>query len=99
LLDPHRCVVNDVELGPPGTLLLVTGSNMSGKSTLLRSVGLNAVLAQMGAPVCAQSLQMVPVELATSMRISDSLADGVSFFMAELKRLREVVELAGKLGR
>jgi hypothetical protein len=98
LLDPQRSVVNDVELGPPGTLLLVTGSNMSGKSTLLRSVGLNAVLAQMGAPVCAQSLQMVPVELATSMRISDSLADGVSFFMAELKRLREVVELARKLG-
>lgn len=98
LLDPQRCVVNDVELGPPGTLLLVTGSNMSGKSTLLRSVGLNAVLAQMGAPVCAQSLQMVPVEIATSMRISDSLADGVSFFMAELKRLRDVVQQAGKLG-
>jgi hypothetical protein len=97
LLDPQRSVVNDVELGPPGTLLLVTGSNMSGKSTLLRSIGLNAVLAQMGAPVCAQSLQMVPVELATSMRISDSLADGVSFFMAELKRLREVVDQAGKL--
>lgn len=97
LLDPQRCVVNDVQLGPPGTLLLVTGSNMSGKSTLLRSVGLNAVLAQLGAPVCAQSLQMVPVELATSMRISDSLADGVSFFMAELKRLRDVVDQAGKL--
>lgn len=98
LLSPINAVVNDVEIGPPGTLLLVTGSNMSGKSTLLRSVGLNAVLAQMGAPVCAERLRMSPVELATSMRISDSLADGVSFFMAELKRLREVVHRAEELG-
>lgn len=97
LLAPEQCVANDVELGPPGTLLLVTGSNMSGKSTLLRSVGLNAVLAQMGAPVCAESLRMSPVELATSMRISDSLADGVSFFMAELNRLRDVVHRAEEL--
>ncbi|MFN6206960.1 MAG: MutS-related protein [Planctomycetota bacterium] len=99
LLPPQQCVANDVEIGPPGTLLLVTGSNMSGKSTLLRSVGLNAVLAQLGAPVCAESLRMNPVELATSMRISDSLADGVSFFMAELKRLREVVSRAEALGK
>jgi DNA mismatch repair ATPase MutS len=97
LLTPGKCVANDVAIGPPGTLLLVTGSNMSGKSTLLRSVGLNAVLAQMGAPVCAASLRMTPLELATSMRISDSLADGVSFFMAELKRLREVVQRAETL--
>jgi hypothetical protein len=97
LLPPGKCVANDVAIGPPGTLLLVTGSNMSGKSTLLRSVGLNAVLAQMGAPVCAASLRMTPLELATSMRISDSLADGVSFFMAELKRLREVVQRAETL--
>lgn len=99
LLPPPQCVSNDVELGPPGTLLLVTGSNMSGKSTLLRSIGMNTVLAQMGAPVCAASMRSTPLELATSMRISDSLADGVSFFMAELKRLREVVGRAEALGQ
>lgn len=90
-------VVNDVEIGPPETFLLVTGSNMSGKSTLLRSVGTNVVLAQAGGPVCADSLRMPPVALATSMRIRDSLADGVSFFMAELKRLKQIVDEAHAL--
>jgi ABC-type multidrug transport system fused ATPase/permease subunit len=90
-------VCNDVTVGPPGTVLLVTGSNMSGKSTLLRSIGLNAVLAQMGTVVCAQALQMSVVRIETSMRIADSLADGVSFFMAELKRLKEVVDVAKTL--
>src|SRR5215203_4560299 len=81
--DAHR-VTNDVEVGPPGTVLLVTGSNMSGKSTLLRSIGVNAVLAQMGAPVSAASLRMPPITLATSILVEDSLAEGISFFMAEL---------------
>jgi hypothetical protein len=85
-------VPNDVELGPPGTFVLVTGSNMSGKSTLLRAVGLNLILAQAGAPVCASQLRMPPVMLATSMRIRDSLADGVSFFLAELRRLKQIVD-------
>ena len=62
LLTPQHAVLNDVEVGPAGTLLLVTGSNMSGKSTLLRSIGLNVVLAQLGGTACAQSLQLVPVE-------------------------------------
>lgn len=87
-------VGNDVQIGPAGTFLLVTGSNMSGKSTLLRAVGVNAVLAQAGAPVCARRLTMPPVLLATSMRIQDSLEDGVSFYMAELMRLKEIVDLA-----
>lgn len=87
-------VANDVEIGPAGSFLLVTGSNMSGKSTLLRAVGLNAVLAQAGAPVCAESLVMPPVMLATSMRIRDSLVDGVSFYMAELMRLKQIVDIA-----
>lgn len=95
LLPPEECVRNDVTLGPPGTFLLVTGSNMSGKSTLLRAVGLNAVLAQAGAPVCARSLRLPPVRVWTSMRLQDSLSQGVSFFMAELQRLRDVVEAAG----
>lgn len=89
--DAHR-VTNDVEVGPPGTFLLVTGSNMSGKSTLLRAIGVNAVLAQMGGPVCAASLRMPPVTLATSILVEDSLAEGVSFFMAELKRIQRIVE-------
>ena len=92
LLEPAVCVGNDVELGPPGTFLLITGSNMSGKSTLLRSIGVNTVLAQAGGPVCASSLQIPPTMLATTMRVQDSLEQGISFFMAELKRLKAVYD-------
>lgn len=94
LITAERRVTNDVEVGPPGTLLLVTGSNMSGKSTLLRSIGLNAVLAQAGGPVCAAMLRMPPVELQTSIRIQDSLELGLSYFMAALARLKGVVDAA-----
>jgi hypothetical protein len=97
LLSSKSRVTNDVQVGPTGTFLLVTGSNMSGKSTLLRSIGVNAVLAQAGGPVCARRLTMPPLELATSMRIHDSLEDGVSFFMAELKRLKQIVDHARQL--
>ena len=89
-------VTNDVELGPPGTFLLVTGSNMSGKSTLLRAIGVNAVLAQAGGPVCAAALSMPPLDLATVILVEDSLADGVSFFLAELHRIRGVVDAADR---
>lgn len=94
LLAPERCVRNDVEVGPPGTLLLITGSNMSGKSTLLRAIGANCALAGAGAPVCADALSLPPLRLATCMRIQDALDEGISLFMAELQRLRLVVELA-----
>lgn len=94
LLPTNVCRVNDVALGPPATFLLVTGSNMSGKSTLLRAIGVNTALASCGAPVCAAAMSLPSVELATSMRITDSLASGVSFFMAELKRLKEIVDRA-----
>jgi DNA mismatch repair ATPase MutS len=87
-------VANDLTIGPPGTFVLVTGSNMSGKSTLLRSVGLNTVLAQAGAPVCATTFALPALRVQTSIRIQDSLADGVSLFMAELQRLRRVVDAA-----
>ncbi|MEM7313426.1 MAG: hypothetical protein AAF497_09765, partial [Planctomycetota bacterium] len=97
LIYPEECCRNDVQLGPPGTFLLVTGSNMSGKSTLLRAIGVNSVLAQAGAPVCADQLSMPLVELATSMRVTDSLNDGVSFFFAELKRLKAIVDHAGQV--
>ncbi len=92
LLPPVAAVGNDVDVGPAGTFLLVTGSNMSGKSTLLRSIGLNTVLAQAGGPVCAEALRLPPLQLATSMRVEDSLEAGVSYFMAELQRLKEVVD-------
>jgi DNA mismatch repair ATPase MutS len=85
-------ITNDVVVGPTGTFLLVTGSNMSGKSTLLRAIGVNVVLAQAGAPVCAARLRCPPVGLHTSMRIRDSLELGVSYFMAEVLRLRQIVD-------
>ncbi|MDA1054900.1 MAG: hypothetical protein O3C40_31135 [Planctomycetota bacterium] len=94
LLKDEERVANDIEVGPAGHFLLVTGSNMAGKSTLLRSIGVNAVLAEAGAPVCAANWKMPPLAVATSMRISDSLQDHVSFFMAELRRLKEVVDQA-----
>jgi DNA mismatch repair ATPase MutS len=94
LIPAERRVTNDVEVGPPGTLLLVTGSNMSGKSTLLRAIGLNAVLAQAGGPVCASRLHMPPADLQTSIRIQDSLELGMSYFMAALARLKGVVDAA-----
>jgi ABC-type multidrug transport system fused ATPase/permease subunit len=87
-------VRNDVTLGPPGTFLLVTGSNMSGKSTLLRSIGVNTVLAQAGGAVCADALSLPPVAIWTSVRVQDSLERGVSFFLAELQRLKLVVDAA-----
>jgi ABC-type multidrug transport system fused ATPase/permease subunit len=92
LLNDGSRVANDVEVGPAGSFLLVTGSNMSGKSTLLRAIGANGVLAGAGGPVCAAALRLPPVALWTSMRIQDSLAQGVSYYMAELRRLKAVVD-------
>jgi DNA mismatch repair ATPase MutS len=94
LIPDDRCVTNDVTVGPAGTFLFVTGSNMSGKSTLLRAIGTNIVLAQAGAPVCASTMRIDPVLLATSIRVQDSLEEGVSYYMAELQRLKEVVDEA-----
>jgi DNA mismatch repair ATPase MutS len=89
-------VPNDVHLGGTGPhLLLVSGSNMSGKSTLLRTVGLNAVLAQAGAPVRAVKLRMSPLRVGATLRIQDSLQAGRSRFFAEITRISEIVSLAG----
>lgn len=87
-------VVNDVSLPGPGSVLLVTGSNMSGKSTLLRSVGVAAVLALAGAPVCARQLRLSGCTVRTSMRVSDSLKDGISRFYAELMKIKQVTQTA-----
>ena len=94
LIREDRRVSNDVQVGPPGTLLLVTGSNMSGKSTLLRAIGLNTVLAQAGGCACAKRLRLPPCDLQSSIRIQDSLELGLSYFMAALARLKGVVDAA-----
>jgi len=96
LMPPDRRVGNTVSVGPAGTVLLITGSNMSGKSTLLRSIGLNLVLAQAGAPVCAASFRTPPVRIYTSIHIEDSLELGLSYFMAALARLKQIVDAAEK---
>jgi hypothetical protein len=98
LIAADRRVTNDVRVGPPGSFLMVTGSNMSGKSTLLRAIGVNVVLAQAGGPVCASRLVMPPLSLCTSMRVQDSLEEGVSYFMAAVRRLKLVVETARAIG-
>lgn len=86
-------ISNPIELVGAGKVWLITGSNMSGKSTYLRTVGVNAVLALTGAVVCASSLRLSPLQVATSMRTIDSLEENTSSFFAELKRLRMVLEL------
>ncbi|WP_257457936.1 MutS-related protein [Archangium lipolyticum] len=87
-------VLNDVELPGPGSALLLTGSNMSGKTTLLRALGLNAVLALAGAPVCARAFSLSPLQVLTSMRVKDSLERGVSYFYAEVQRIKAVLDAA-----
>lgn len=97
LLPDEQRVCNDVTVGPKNSILLVTGSNMSGKSTLLRSIGLNCALAQAGSVVCSDQMKLPALQIETSMRIGDSVSEGVSFFMAELKRLRQVTVEAEQL--
>lgn len=92
LLPESTRVTNDVEIGPPHSFLMITGSNMSGKSTLLRAIGLNVVLGQVGGPVCASDMRMPTLHVTTSMQVHDSLEQGLSHFMAELKRLKQVID-------
>jgi DNA mismatch repair ATPase MutS len=87
-------VRNDVRLAGDTRLLVVSGSNMSGKSTLLRTVGINAVLALAGAPVRAGSLRMTPLVIGATLRIQDSLQEGRSRFYAEISRVKALSELA-----
>ena len=103
LLPSEDCVANDVHLacpledgshtGPPAQCLIVSGSNMSGKSTLLRTVGTNVVLALAGAPVRARSLRLTPLAIGSSLQLKDSLAEGQSRFYAEITKLRSVLDL------
>jgi DNA mismatch repair ATPase MutS len=98
LVPAARCVRNSVRLADGKRVFLVSGSNMSGKSTLLRTVGVNAVLAMAGAPVRAQGLRLTALHVGASIRITDSLQDGSSRFYAEITRLRKLFDLAGDGG-
>ena len=95
LLDENRVVRNDVRIGRALRLLVVSGSNMSGKSTLLRTLGVNTVLAQAGAPVRAKRLMLSPLAVGASIRIIDSLQGGISRFYAEILRIRQILDLTG----
>jgi DNA mismatch repair ATPase MutS len=95
LIPAARCVRNDVRMNGDHRLLVVSGSNMSGKSTLLRTVGINAVLAQAGATVRAGSLRLSPLRVGATLRIQDSLQEGRSRFYAEITRVRALADLAG----
>jgi DNA mismatch repair ATPase MutS len=92
LLKQEACVTNALTVEEHTSVLIITGSNMSGKSTFLRALGLNTILAQAGAPVFASRFELTPLRLLTSFRQQDSVQESTSYFMAELKRLRQITE-------
>lgn len=92
LLNPGKVVRNDLQIDGYSKVLIVTGANMAGKSTFLRTVGVNLLLAEIGAPVCASSMQFTPIDLYTNMRTTDSLLKDESYFFAELKRIKTVLD-------
>jgi DNA mismatch repair ATPase MutS len=94
LIPRRECVANDVSLGGEVTALVVSGSNMSGKSTLLRAIGVAAVMAQAGAPVRAKRLRLSPLAVGATLRVQDSLQAGRSRFYAEITRVRQIVDVS-----
>lgn len=92
LMSRQQCVVNDADIPQRPYFLIITGANMAGKSTYLRTIGCNYLLACIGSPVCCSSLQIYPAHLMTSLRTNDSLTDNESYFFAELKRLQQILE-------
>jgi DNA mismatch repair ATPase MutS len=94
LLEENTCVRNNLQLGDTAKFLIVSGSNMSGKSTFLRAIGVNAVLAYMGAPVRCTNLRLSSLAIGAAVRIQDSVVDGRSHFLAEMQRLRRMIEAA-----
>jgi hypothetical protein len=96
LIDDKKRVDNSFYTKGTGKISIITGSNMAGKSTFLRSIAVNLVLAQTGAPVCAKSFTFSPVNLYSSMRISDNLAENTSTFYAELKKLKSIIDQVKK---
>ena len=92
LMSREKCVRNDVDVPSKPFFLIITGANMAGKSTYLRTIGVNYLLACIGAPVCAERMKLYPAHLVTSLRTSDSLNDNTSYFFAELKRLKLIID-------
>jgi len=92
LINKNKRVNNPININDRGELMLITGSNMAGKSTYLRSIGINVVLTMAGSVVCAKNFSLSPVQLITSMRIADNLEENTSTFYAELKKLKTVIE-------
>ncbi|MCE5177813.1 MAG: hypothetical protein LLF81_01545 [Porphyromonadaceae bacterium] len=92
LIPQDKCVKNDIDISRKPYFMIVTGANMAGKSTYLRTIGVNHVLASVGLPVCADELTFFPGRLLTNLRTSDSLVNSESYFMAELKRLRMIID-------
>jgi hypothetical protein len=99
LIPKNKLVANDISIDKKGELMLVTGSNMAGKSTYLRSVGINIVLTMAGAPVCAKHFALSPVQLVSSMRIADNLEESTSTFYAELKKLKTIIDKVNQAER
>jgi hypothetical protein len=97
LIDEGGCIRNDIRLGGDVRFYVVSGSNMSGKSTFLRAIGLNAVLAWMGAPVRCTKLKLSALMVAAAVRVQDSLVDGRSHFFAEIQRLRRMIDAASEM--
>lgn len=93
LMPEAQCVKNDAAIPSRPYFLIITGANMAGKSTYLRTIGVNYLLACMGCPVCCESLTLYPAQLITSLRTTDSLSDNESYFFAELKRLKRIIDL------
>ena len=96
LIAPAKIVTNSFSTEDTGKLNLITGSNMAGKSTFLRSVGVNTVLAMTGAPVCARKLILHPTKIISTMRVNDNLEESTSTFYAELKKLKTIIEAVNK---
>ena len=92
LMNRDRCVRNDIDMEKRPFFIIITGANMAGKSTYLRTVGINYLLACVGTPVCARQMEIYPARLITSLRTSDSLTDNESYFFAELKRLKLIID-------
>lgn len=93
LMPAEQCVKNDALIPSRPFFLIITGANMAGKSTYLRTIGVNYLLACIGCPVCCKQLTLYPAQLITSLRTSDSLTDNESYFFAELKRLKRIIDL------
>lgn len=93
LIPDEKCIKNDISISKNPYFMIVTGANMAGKSTYLRTIGVNHLLASIGAPVCAKELTFYPGRLLTNLRTSDSLVNNESYFFAELKRLKMIMDI------